>query len=206
MKSLWNFVKTTALGGVIFLLPLVLVVAFVSRAHEMMKPIGQALAEAFPVGPVGGHLYADILAMLVLVLISLLAGLLAKSSLFDDFYKKLDETMLQLIPGYAWIRGVIGTMSDAEAEQILKPVLAKLDDQSVIGFEVERSSRGLVTVFLPGAPDPRSGTVAFIMADRIEPIDASFMVVAKSMKILGRGSASLLTGQGATEAQPTGQS
>lgn len=193
MKSLLNFVKTTALGGVIFLLPLVLLVALVGRAYKMMQPIGQALAEAFPVGPVGGHLYADILAVLVLVLVSLLAGLVAKSPLFDSFYKKLDETMLQLFPGYAWMKGVTGSMTDAEAEQILKPVLAKLDDQAVIGFEVERSPEGLVAVFLPGAPDPRSGTVAYFAADRIEPIEANFKVVTKSMKTLGRGSARLLS-------------
>ncbi len=206
MKSLWNFVKTTALGGVVFLLPLVLVVALVSKAYEMMKPIGGALAEVFPVGPVGGHLYADILAVLVLLLVSLLAGLVAKSSLFDGFYKMLDNIMMQLIPGYAWAKGITGSMSDAEVEQVFKPVLAKMDDQAVIGFEVERSSRGLVTVFLPGAPDPQSGTVAYFTADRIEPIDASFKVVAKSMKTLGRGSGPLISGQGATEAQPTGQS
>jgi len=188
------------------LLPLVLVVALVSKAYEMMKPIGGALAEVFPVGPVGGHLYADILAVLVLLLVSLLAGLVAKSSLFDGFYKMLDNIMMQLIPGYAWAKGITGSMSDAEVEQVFKPVLARMDDQAVIGFEVERSSRGLVTVFLPGAPDPQSGTVAYFTADRIEPIDASFKVVAKSMKTLGRGSGPLISGQGATEAQPTGQS
>jgi uncharacterized membrane protein len=98
----------------------------------------------------------------------------------------------QMIPGYAWVKGLMGDISIEEAEEVFKPVLIRFDDQHQLGFEVERAADGLVTVYIPGSPDPRSGTVSYVTSDRIQPVEGGFKGITKTAKNLGRGSTEIL--------------
>jgi uncharacterized membrane protein len=51
---------------------------------------------------------------------------------------------------------------------------------------------GIVTVFLPGSPDPWSGTVLHMPEDRIVVMEAKMQDVTKIMKSLGRGSCDII--------------
>jgi len=57
-----------------------------------------------------------------------------------------------------------------------------------IAFEVERIPGGVVTVYVPGAPDPWSGSVCFMTEDRIQAIDPAMPRVLKTLNDLGKGS------------------
>ncbi|GEM_PF-3583249 len=53
----------------------------------------------------------------------------------------------------------------------------------------------IVAVYLPGAPDPRSGVLSYLTADRVQPIDTGFTEIARTCKKLGRGSGAMLAEQ-----------
>jgi uncharacterized membrane protein len=192
MKNLRILIRTTLLGGVVFLIPLVFVVAIVGKAIQIMKSVAIPVGKLIPVEHVGGIAVVPILTALFLILSCLIAGGLARSPGGQKLYKKLDTVLLQVIPGYAWVKGVTGEIHDEDAEEVLKPVCVALDDQFQLAFEVDRAEDGLVAVYVPGAPDPRSGTVSYVTGDRVRPINASFKTVAKICKNLGRGSAGVL--------------
>ena len=194
MKSVAVFLRLTLIGGVIFLIPLVIVVAAVGKAFQIMRVVAAPLSRLIPIESVAGYAFIDVLAVIVMVLLCLIAGLVARSPWGRKMYAKLDELMLHMIPGYAWIKGVTGDISDDEAEATMKSVLARFDDLYQVGFEVDRTDDGLVVVYLPGAPDPRSGTLSYMTADRIQQIDAGFAEVSKSFKMLGRGAGAMLPG------------
>jgi len=121
-----------------------------------------------------------------------LAGLLARSTGGKRLYAKLDNVLLHMIPGYAWVKGLTGDVSEEEAEEVLKPVIVRFDDQFQLGFEVERAADGLVAVYLPSSPNPRSGTVSYVTSDRIQSVEGGFKVVTKICKNLGRGSTEMV--------------
>jgi len=195
MNNSWRLVRTTLIGGVIFLIPLVFVVAVFGKAFQIMKSVAIPLGKLIPVESVAGIAVVPILATLIMILSCLTAGLLARSPGGRRVYSKLDTVLLQMIPGYAWVKGITGGIRDEEAEEVLKPVLVRFDDQFLLGFEVDRVADGLVAVYLPSSPDPRSGTVSFVTSDRIQLVDAGFKKVTKICKNLGRGSAAVLSGQ-----------
>ena len=195
MTKVAEFLRLTLIGGVIFLIPLVIVVAAVGKAIQIMRVVAAPLNRLIPIETVAGFAFIDVLAVIVMVLLCLIAGLVARSPWGRKMYAKLDELLLQMIPGYAWIKGVTGEISDDEAEATMKPVLARFDDQLQVGFEVDRTDDGLVAVYLPGAPDPRSGSLSYMTADRIQHIDAGFAAVSKSFKKLGRGASAMLPGR-----------
>ena len=194
MKSIGNLLKSTALGGIVFLLPLVLLAVILEKAFKIIKVLSDPLANLLPFDALAGYAVADILAVLILFLITLVAGLLAKSPIFDGVYQKLDAIILQVFPGYSWIKGMTGSLSDTEAQEFLKPVVAVQDDVVQMGYEVERLPHGWVAVYIPGAPNSRSGSVAYFTEDRIRSLDTNFAGLANCLKTLGRGSSGFVTG------------
>jgi len=188
MKKKSSFLKTTLIGGLIFLIPFVILVAVIGKALKVMIFFAKPLAQMLPFEAVAGIAVINILALLVMILLSFIAGLLARSAPGRRAFKWLDQKLMAIIPGYAFIKGFTGSMEEGEDKKVLVPVLIRLDDQSMIGFEVERLDNGLVAVYLPGSPDTWSGTVAYMTEDRVEKLDTDFATASKTLRTLGRGS------------------
>ncbi len=184
-----KFILTTVLDGVLFLIPFVIVVILLGKGFRIMRTMAEKVDLFLPWDSVAGLPLVNVLAVFLLISCCFIAGLVAKSSRGRGIRNRIDDLLLQLVPGYAWIKGITGSVSDEEAAAVLKPVWIRLDDQYQVGFEVERCEDGLVAVFLPSAPDPRSGTLCYVEPDRVDDLDSSFNDVAKNFRRLGLGSA-----------------
>ena len=195
MINLRRLIRTTLLGGIVFLIPLVFVVAVVGKAISIMQSVAVPLGEFIEVESVAGVAIVPILTTAFMIFSCLIAGLLARSSGGQKIYRKLDTVLLQMIPGYAWVKGVTGGIRDEDADEVLKPVLVAFDDQSQLAFEVDRDAEGLVAIYIPGAPDPRAGTVSYVTSDRVQALNVDFKVVTKICKNLGRESIATLPGK-----------
>jgi uncharacterized membrane protein len=188
-----KFILTTVLGGVLFLIPFVLIVVLLGKGFMIMRTIAEKMDVLLPWDLVAGLPIVDVLAVLFLISCCFIAGLVARSSWARDLRNRVDDLLLQLIPGYAWIKGMTGNVSNEDAAAGFKPVWIRLDDQYQVGYEVERCEGDLVAVFLPGAPDPRTGTLSYVESDRIENLDSSFNEVTKNFRRLGMGSAAKIS-------------
>jgi hypothetical protein len=73
-------------------------------------------------------------------------------------------------------------------------VLARIEDAWQIAFLVERLEGGHVAVFVPGAPNPLSGSVYFMTQDRIKAVDIPASGAMKCLRRVGAGSKALLRG------------
>ena len=195
MQRLRRLIRTTLIGGVLFLIPLVFVVVVVGKAFQIMKVVATPLGKLVSVESLAGYTVVELLTVIIMILCCLLAGTLARSPWGRKVNEKLDAVLLQMIPGYAWVKGITGSISDDDAEVLLKTVLVRFDDQTQLGFEVDRGADGMVAVYVPGAPDPRSGAVSYVTGDRIQPVNAGFKAVVRICKNLGRGSTEMLSGQ-----------
>lgn len=183
-----QFIKTTIIGGIFFMLPVVVIVAVIGKALEIMMQVGKPLNRFIPVDSIGGIATVNLVAFLAVALCCFIAGVIAKSAWAKKVYLSLD-TLLLAIPGYAIIKGFTDSMnSSEEAAQGFLPVLVRFDDTAQIGFEVERSDAGDVVVFLPGAPSPWSGSVAYFKEDRVKRLDISVAQAIGIFRKLGRGS------------------
>ena len=188
-----KFILTAVLGGVLFLIPFVLVVVLLGKGFRIMHTMAEKVDMILPWDSVVGLPIVDVLAVLFLISCCFIAGLVARGGWGRDLRNRIDDLLLQLVPGYAWIKGMTGNVSNEEASTKFKPVWIRLDDQYQVGFEVERCEGDLVAVFLPGAPDPRTGTLSYVESDRIEDLDSSFNDVSKNFRRLGLGSAAKIS-------------
>lgn len=188
-----KFLISTLVGGALFLVPAVFIIIILEKAFKIMTMVAKPVQKMLPVEMIAGVGMINFVAVLLILLVFILAGLVARSRSAQTFYSKVDGVLLEIIPGYAWTKTVVGSLgNDDSASEHFKPVLVTLDDQMQIGFELERTDDDLVIVFMPGAPDVRSGSVAYVTPDRVTPIEASFLTINRCMKHMGKGATQLL--------------
>ena len=99
MKAIASLVKTTVVGGVVFLLPLVLLVVVVGKAFNIMRTVSIPVADLISADKFAGYAVADLLAITALLVLTLLAGMLARSPVFDNFYQKIDAISCLILAG-----------------------------------------------------------------------------------------------------------
>ena len=190
MKGFFQLIKTTIIGGLIFLVPIIIVVAILGKAFELMIKVAKPLSEWIPLDSIGGVALANILAVLAILLCCLIAGIIAKGDTAKHILKSVESKLLVAIPGYTFVKGVTDSLdSSEEAAKAFVPVIAKFDDNAQIGFEIERTEKGNVVVYLPGSPNPWSGSVVYVNAGRVELLDMTVPDAINNIRHLGRGSA-----------------
>lgn len=186
-----KLIGTTVLGGLLFLVPLVLVVVLLGKAFDILKTVAKPLSKSLPYEYFGSMAPVVVITILLMFVLSFIVGLFARSKKGRLLQSKVEAVLLNVLPGYAWVKGMTGDIRDDEAEELLKPVVIKFDEMWQIAFEVDRMENGMVTVYLPAAPNAREGSVAFVEPERVEAISAGLQAVVKSYKMLGRGSAEM---------------
>jgi hypothetical protein len=99
--------------------------------------------------------------------------------------------LLAMIPGYSFLKGVTeGLRAGEEQSRDFIPVIAKFDDNAQIAFEIERTADGNVVIFLPGCPDPWSGSVVLMTDKQVTPLQLTVNEAVRNIRTLGRGTAS----------------
>ena len=183
-----NFIKTTIIGGLVFMVPVVIFLAIAGKAFRTIRTVAAPLKAHIPTGQIGGIAFINLLVLLAIVLICFIAGLIARSAGAKRMLRSLEATMLA-IPGYAFIKGVTDSISHTEeAAKSFLPVLVRFDDNAQIAFEVERTGDNVV-VYIPGAPNPWSGSVAYFNAGRVKRLEITVSQAVRSIQKIGRGSA-----------------
>jgi uncharacterized membrane protein len=60
-----------------------------------------------------------------------------------------------------------------------------------LGLQTEALSDGLVSIFVPGAPNPHSGSVFFFPADIVRPAGVELLAALNCLRRCGAGASAL---------------
>lgn len=166
MKRIVEFLKTTIVGGVFVVLPLVLLALAVDLAIEglleALPEVTDSVAQKFGIPP---KLYA---AMLVL-LSCFLVGVLVQTRVGGRVFDGVDGALARRVPGYNAARRFTHQLRNTRNESLFPVVnvLANVAEAERIGFITSTHEDGKVTVFLPGAPNPTTGMVCRIPGEYV---------------------------------------
>lgn len=186
-----KFLKTTIIGGLLFLVPVVAVVVVVGKALNLMKTVAEPVAKVLPIDSFGGVAIVNILAAIIVLLISFLAGLLARTSAAKKFAGAIESALLSKIPGYTLVKGVTDKITSPDTEGI-HSILVSLGSSSRVAIEMERVSKDRVVVYIPSSPNPWTGEVLVVNANQVERLDRPITTVIDHVEQLGGGSSRYL--------------
>ena len=189
MKAIKEFVKTTIVGGIVFLVPLILIILVLRHAMAFAGKIAGPIAALAPEHRIAGVAIATIIAALVLLLLSFLAGLFSRTSVGRDLARWLEDSLLGNLPQYRMVKTMAEGFAQVEDAQNLRPALVSIEGGWQLGYLLEEVRAGWVAVFLPQSPTPMSGNVMYMPAERVRVLDMPIGEAMLLVKRLGVGSA-----------------
>jgi uncharacterized membrane protein len=190
MAGKTGFIKSTVIGGILFLVPVAVITLVVGKLVGVIGHVTERITPILRVETVLGAFILNLIALVVVIALCFLAGLVAQRARAKRMRARLEEGLLTAVPGYSFVKGFADSMrqSDELAENFF-PVVVRFDDYGQLAFEIERLKDGHVVVFLPGAPNPWSGSVTYFTPDRVTRVSMSVREAVKNIRMLGRGSA-----------------
>ncbi len=193
MKRIAAFLKATTLGGLFVLLPVVMLFVMIAKVVVTMRSAAQAVLGALSgQGSVVAEL-PMLYAGLIVIAISFVLGLMMISQLGRSVGNWIERTLLFRIPGYTALRAIVGGLASAECEGVVKPGLMKTGEGAeAFVFITEDHGDGKLTVFLPGTPNPGSGTVLIVPKDHVRTLHVRITGITQALQQWGVGSAKLL--------------
>jgi uncharacterized membrane protein len=161
MKAIALFARTTIVGGVFFLAPIVVLIIILAKAFGFAKTGLQAIVVHIPgvsdlsVGVATG------LSIAMIAFICLLAGLVAHTLIAQRFVNVLESSVLSKIPAYEYLKQESASALGVAEIGELPVVFVPMEGGWQLGVQTEALGNGLVSIFVPGAPNPHSGSVFF---------------------------------------------
>ena len=186
-----NFLKTTIIGGLLFLVPVAAIVMVVGKTLNLMKAVAEPAAKVLPIDSLGGVAIVNVIAALIVLLICFLAGLLARTKPAKKFADTIENALLSKIPGYTLAKGVTDKLKSADTDGV-HAVLVSFGQSSRVSIEIERVSKDRVVVYVPSSPNPWTGEVYVVKSDQVERLDCPITAVIDHAEQLGGGSSSYL--------------
>lgn len=193
MGRFLQFTRTTLVAGVLFLVPIVVLIAIVDKALGLVHKLTDPLAARFPVA--AGHTPL-LLASALLILVCFVLGLVALARPARLAIGWLENTLLSKLPGYVFLKGAGESALGLEQSAPYPLVLARIEEAWQFGFLIEKLEGGHCAVFVPDAPNPLSGSVFFMSPERVRRSDIPVAAALKCLRQLGAGSHALLRNLG----------
>jgi len=134
VKAIKEFVKTTIVGGIVFLVPLILLILVLKHAMAFAGKIAGPVSAAFPEHKIAGVAVATIIAALVLLLLSFMAGLFARTGVGRDLARWLEDSLLGNLPQYRMAKTMAEGLAHVEDGQNLKPALRNIPTPPNLAF------------------------------------------------------------------------
>ena len=186
-----HFFKTTIIGGLLFLVPLVVLFIVLAKAADLMLLVAEPLADFIPLDSIAGVAVANIIAVVVVLLICFIAGLVARKAFIQTTVESLESKVLSKLPGYFLIKGMLSGLQEHDTHT-LHPVLITFNSAARIGLEIERLDDGRIVVMTPSSPNPWSGMVHIMAGDRVQRLNLSIMAYMENVERFGQGTNELL--------------
>ena len=188
MKRFCQSITQALIAGVLFVLPVYLAILLLLKAAKslggLVKPLTRLVPEWLPA--------ENLLSFLLVLVVCLLVGMALRTSLGQAARTRIENSLLQKIPGYTMFRSMTRQMAGDSRDNAWTPALAEIEDALVPAFIVEELDDGRFTVFVPSVPTPLAGAIYILTAARVHPVDVPFTQAVKVITRWGSGSRELV--------------
>ncbi len=192
MKRIFGFIKLMLISGVVFFIPLIIVILILQKAFQLAAVIVLPVIKILGTTQIFGIGVEIIISIAVILFIVYLGGLISRTSPAKKASRKLETALLSKIPGYDIIKKTGESFAGFENQNLLPTVLARIEDAWQLAFMIEEIEGEQYAVYVPGAPNPLSGSVYFLEKNRILRTTIPMSAAMACLRGLGKGSNELL--------------
>lgn len=190
---MYRFFKTTVVGGVLFILPLVLIFALVEKAIHLLRiPLGKLLP-LFDSYDVAGITLISLAAAVGLIAMCFLAGLLAKTKMASSALETLEVRVLGNLPGYQLFKDMSTRMAGLDDDGSTKVGMIAEGDGWRLCLVLDAVG-DWVTIYMPdgGPAGGTAGEVRLMPASQVVTTDVTWLPLVASLRRGGRGALEMM--------------
>lgn len=188
MKQSLGFIKTTAIGGLVVIIPLAIIVFFVAQILFVALGVVEEIATRLPFEFLENPIIVALVAVATIIGICFLTGLAVQTVTGASMQQRVDSFMEQKIPLYAVIRSITRRFVGINDEQLTP---AEIDlygtGTGVLGFVMERLPDGRHCVFVPDSPLLTVGRMYVVSDEQIRRLPGSMQAAAEVVTQWGVG-------------------
>ena len=182
-----NFLKTTLLGGLFLLLPIMLLWVGLQEIGGLLVTMATPIADMLP-----GKLFEDLLApgviaLILIVCASFVLGLAAKAIWLRDLGRKFESSVLYKIPMYQMLKVISGALVDHDGSQVDAALVRDETGGGDPCYIMEKHADGRATVLLPWSPASFAGTIKVVQQSQLEVLPCSLDEFSRSLSQMGVG-------------------
>jgi uncharacterized membrane protein len=192
MKNNFNFIKDMIIGGILFFIPLIILIVVLQKALQIASVLVGPIIKLLDVTNIFGVGAEIIISIVIILFVLYLAGRISKTMTAKKAVTKLEQNLLSIIPGYDLLKKTGESFAGFESENSLPIVLARIEDAWQLAFLIEEIEGENFAVYIPGIPSPLSGSLYFLEKNRIKKTNIPMKDAMKCMRGLGKGSNDLV--------------
>jgi uncharacterized membrane protein len=192
VNKLTAFLKTAAGGGLMVLLPVLLLCLLLAEMLQLVVALATPIAGLLQEGGLEKAANPVLVALVLLAGTSFAIGLAMKSKAGRRFGQWIENTTLKRLPVYAALKRLTRGFAGTEAGETFMPALLEIDAgiQEIV-YLVEESEDGLAAVLVPHAPTAFSGPVKIVDRKRLTLLDTNIGDLSRSLSHWGVGTVPL---------------
>lgn len=190
MGKVLQYIRTTIVGGTIFVLPLLLAYFIIHKAVEIFGPLLRPLLLRLRIETFIGAAAGTVVTLLTLVLAAFLCGLFAHTIIGQSLLKWMQAGVVSLLPRFHLMQGLAESMDHDQGKEV-PIVLVPADAGWTLALQLEERHGDWCTVYIPGSPQWTSGSVSFAHTDDVHPVAITLGQSLLMMRRCGMGSAEL---------------
>ncbi|VGO22533.1 DUF502 domain-containing protein [Pontiella sulfatireligans] len=193
-----NFFKTTILGGVIVILPtIILIFAFkwlFGVVGGGIQPLTNLVVDNLTLPDRYDELIATAIVLCVIVLGCFMVGLFVRTRIGRWIYNGFESSLLSKAPGYKMVKETVNQFLGKKQSPFSSVALVQIfeNDTKVTAFITDQHANGTVTVFVPTGPNPTSGFIYHLNEKYVHPVDVAVEDAMRSVISCGAGSGALI--------------
>jgi uncharacterized membrane protein len=188
-----TFLKTTLLGGLFILLPLMLLWIGLKEISGLLEAMATPIADLFPKGVFDNLTAPGVVATFLIVGTSFVLGLAARFAWLSNIGHNIEKSILNRVPMYRMLKIISSALIDSESGDV-KPALIK--DGSGGGdpcYVIEKHADGRATVLIPWSPASFAGSIKVVQQSDLEYVPCSLDEFSRSLSQIGVGVEECLT-------------
>jgi len=193
MKRFGAFLVATTLGGLFVVLPVILVLVLLSKAVMTVHGVAEAIMAKMAGQKSEAAEFPIIFSVLIVLAISFAIGLATLSQHGRKMGRWLEGTLFLRLPGYAALRAIIGGLGNASHERKVKPGLLTMEHEAqCFVLIIEDHGPDRFTIYIPGSPNPASGSVQIVLKERVRVLNVGMTDIAGVLHQWGIGSGDVI--------------
>ncbi|QLE00692.1 hypothetical protein HX109_03610 [Galbibacter sp. BG1] len=187
MKFFNKSTNAVILGGIFFLIPLLLIILLITHALQLLLPIGRKIVELLHIHSLFGAATVTIVTILIIVLVCYLSGFLVQKGLVNDWGQKVEDKLFLFFPSLQILKyRLLGDkLSQNNDSDNWKAILLKEDVYYRIAFIISEE-KDVLNIFIPDAPRMDAGEIRHFKMKDCEYVTISMKDAMNSLNSFGR--------------------